>query len=247
MKTLSALILSAVIAVTLTLSSCLDNKGENITTRIDFLKVNNQMGNYTFMDPYGFTLHPSNQNEITVPITTKYAIVQYQYDPTIDRQGSTSLEVKVVQYGEIEDHELTPSESAIKSNSNTIINSSQGSPIFFDKNNIFVPLTYLVTQSNNREELNTELAKHNFDFTYPANGYTTDTLSIKLTHQVTDPDNTNRSINYTSWNHLDLTSVLQLYKQSKGTTPQYFAIEYEISDSTPNNFRTERFTIKYPQ
>lgn len=229
-KTKFAVLLTAFMVV-LGLSSCL-GEPDPYNTATEIMKVERgYMGiGYTFESSAGYSVEPTNSSMFTSDINSTYAWVTYKYDTrtTVINENNKTIDAEIQYLLPINDieHNWGPLEEA-----NAAMHTVSESVKFYDKNNIFIDLTYYYESSNDQDDLTEELGKHNFNLTKVTaeedEDVTDDTMVLILNHMVDDADNNEeRKSLGAETRHFDLNSVLQ------GNVPEKILIKFKQNSNS---------------
>lgn len=229
--------------VMLGLSSCL-GEPDPYNTVTEVMKVNNYLGLYSFKSAAGYTVQPTNSEDLSSSsssLTSSYAYVSYKYDTRTISSTTSTIQAEILYLLPIND--ITPSYYATEANAPMYAVSS--SLKFYDKTNIFVDLTYYYKSATN-DELKEELAKHDFVIYRDTEDEDAndDTVVLVFTHEVSDPENdSERTKLGTETRHFDLTSVLY------GNEPEKIIIKFKQNQSSASlddkNTKDSEITIDY--
>ena len=181
-----------------------------------------------------------------------YAYLIYQYDETSLVEGSKEMNVALTgcmpiktanAYSSVEQMDSLYANAPLSSVSD------QTGPLFWDKENVFIPISYYITQTSDDTAKNTELNKHNFQIYYDVNGGSDTELVLKLRHNVADPDNNSkRLVSVWEYKHFNLAQALNAFSMAKGRQPSTISIEYEkgySGDYTAGNIQLTKHSIDY--
>lgn len=121
-------------------------------------------------------------------------------------------------------------------------------PTYFDKYNLFIPVTYYYKNSSDTDDLTAELNSHDFVLYYDSNdAESTDSrLVLHLRHNVSDTE-VQRSDYGREYRHFNIASVLSDYANKYGVSmPDKIVIEYEKSSSSSyENVSSEKVEVEY--
>lgn len=250
-KTGLAVFFAALMSV-LGLTSCLNGDGDTSGVGQAWVKVSGFPGFYTFTTANGYTINPTNQSVLTSELGADYAYLIYQYDETSLVEGSKEMNVALTgcmpiktanAYSSVEQMDSLYANAPLSSVS------EQTGPLFWDKENVFVPISYYITQTSDDTAKNTELNKHNFQIYYDVNGGSDTELILKLRHNVADPDNNSkRLVPVWEYKHFNLAQALNAFSMAKGRQPSTISIEYEkgySGDYTAGNIQLTKHSIDY--
>lgn len=230
-------------------SSCLNGESDPTVSPQELMKVNGVAGYYTFTSAYGYTVTPLNMSALGDLNLESYAIVQYSYDSSL-LEWNESKDVTINNVLGIKDETViaqAPGEGA--GNAPVYSISASGvEPMYFDKYNLFIPVTYYYHSSSDTDELKEELNSHSFTLYYdPNDEETTDTrLVLHLRHKVTDTEVT-RTEYGTEYRHFNIASVLSSYASLHGVSmPDKIVLKFEQSSAPDyNNIYEEKFEVDY--
>lgn len=241
-KTKVAVLFTALMAV-LGLSSCLGDPDPYTTLPYpSIMKVSGSVGFYEFEDASGLVVIPKNQEALSTIFTNaEFAFVNFKYDTRELTNGTKRLQAEIINFVPINDI----MEDYVKEESNGHTSTISQSPVFFDKNNMFISLEYYYEKFEEYDKLKEELNKHSFGL-YLAKqeedeDVTDDTLVLYFSHRVSDPENNNkRTTRGTETYHFDLSNVLN------GNMPEKIIIKYKASTSSSNmNEKYSDIVIEY--
>ena len=103
---------------------------------------------------------------------------------------------------------------------------------YYDRNNIFIPISYTYKSSGDEDELDAEYASHSFTLYYDAQ-YTSqakDRMYVELRHTVTDPSiNDERTSSTGEWRHFNIASLVATHQSKFGTSelPDQIIVRYK--------------------
>lgn len=230
-------------------SSCLNGENDPTVSPQELMRVNGGAGFYSFTSAYGYTVTPLNMSALSDLSLQSYAIVQYSYDSSV-LEWNENKDVTINNVISIKD-DNTYSQAPTADAGNAplyAISSSMAQPMYFDKYNLFIPVTYYYKNSSNSDDLKSELNSHSFTLYYdPTDAGATDgKLLLHLRHKVTDTE-VQRSDYGTEYRHFNITSVLYSYAKAHGVSmPDKLVIEYEKSSSSNyENKISEKLEINY--
>lgn len=244
--------LAVVFAALLTMvgfSSCLNGENDPTVSPQELMKVNGVVGYYTFTSAYGYTITPLNMSALSSLDLDSYAIVQYSYDSSL-LEWDESKDVTINNVVNIQDG-MVFSQAPEEEDGNApiyTISSSMVQPTYFDKYNLFIPVTYYYKNSSDTDDLTAELNSHDFVLYYdPNDAESTDSrLVLHLRHNVSDTE-VQRSDYGTEYRHFNIASVLSDYANKYGVSmPDKIVIEYEKSSSSSyENVSSEKVEVEY--
>ena len=244
--------LAVVFAALLTMvgfSSCLNGENDPTVSPQELMKVNGVVGYYTFTSAYGYTITPLNMSALSSLDLDSYAIVQYSYDSSL-LEWDESKDVTINNVVNIQDG-MVFSQAPEEEDGNApiyTISSSMAQPTYFDKYNLFIPVTYYYKNSSDTDDLTAELNSHDFVLYYDSNdAESTDSrLVLHLRHNVSDTK-VQRSDYGTEYRHFNIASVLSDYANKYGVSmPDKIVIEYEKSSSSSyENVSSEKVEVEY--
>ena len=228
---------TALLAV-FTFSSCLnsdDNDGQRFGT--EAVKVVGSLGTYEFQTLNGFTLIPTNMSELTMDLSTRFAMIAYTFNPEQVNQTTKRVPVVMKAILPIRSQYTNPSLNAMEKFANAPIRNITTeasyeffSVAFWDAKTMFLPITFFVRDLPEKE-MEAEYKKHSFMVCYDINNEENDknTLVFHVRHNVADPDmNKERKYRYTSNVYeLDLNMALNEFQTKFGGTPRTIKLEYE--------------------
>lgn len=230
-------------------SSCLNGENDPTVSPQELMKVDGFAGYYTFKSAYGYTITPLNMSEVSSLSLGKYAIVQYSYDSSL-LQWDEDKDVTINNVISIKD-DVTVLQAPGEDAGNApvySVSSSMSQPIFFDKYNLFLPVTYYYKNSSDADDLKSELNSHTFTLYYnPNDEESTDSkLVLHLRHKVTDTE-VKREYYGMEYRHFEITSALSSYATVHGTLmPDKIVVEFEKSTSSDYEDATsDKFEFNY--
>lgn len=230
-------------------SSCLNGENDPTAYPQEIMKVNGGGGYYTFTSAYGYTVTPVNMSALSGVTLDSYAIVQYSYDSSLV-EWNANKDVTITNVVNIKDDKAMPMAPDADSGNAPVyaISGTMVSPTYFDRYNLFVPVTYYYKNSSDKNDLQSELNSHSFVLYYDTSesGSASGTLLLHLRHKVTDPS-VQRNEYGTEYRHFNLTPVLNSYANlHNGSMPDKIVIEYEKSSSSSyENVSSDRVEIQY--
>ncbi len=229
-------------------SSCLNGETDPTVSPQEIMKVNGFGGYYTFTSAYGYTVTPVNMSDLSDVTLDSYAIVQYSYDSSLV-EWNANKDVTITNLVNIKDGTVMPKAPDADSGNAPVytISSSMVQPTYFDRYNLFVPVTYYYKSSSDKDDLQSELSSHSFVLYYDPSEVSTDgTLLLHLRHKVTDAS-VQRNEYGTEYRHFNLTPVLTSYTSLHNVAmPDKIVIEYEKSSSSSyENASSDKVEIQY--
>lgn len=253
--------LAVVFAALLTMvgfSSCLNGETDPTVSPQEFMKVNGGVGYYSFTSPLGYTITPANMSALKdVQLSTSYAYVIYSYDSSLmewNEDKSATINTAVG----IRDGWAMP-RATVEEDGNAPILSLQNNiglisyfyPAYYDKYNLFIPITYYYDSSEesgeDSEESGTDIDTHSFALYYDSEEASDKgTLLMHLRHKVINPDTKRDKTNTESF-HFNIAAVLSAYTAKTGISmPDKIVIEYEKSPtSSYDNTTSNKLEIEY--
>lgn len=250
-KTRLAVFFAALISV-LGLTSCLNGSNDGSGVGQAWVKVSGVAGFYTFKTADGYTINLTNPGSLTSDLGADYAYLIYQYDETSLVESSKEMNVALTGCMPIKTADAYMSVEQMDSvyaNAPVSSVSEQTGPLFWDKENVFIPISYFITQTSDDTSKNTELNKHRFQIYYDINGGADNELILKLRHNVADPDiNNKRLVSIWEYKHFNLSTALNAFATAKGREPSSITIEYEkgySGDYTEGNVQITKYEIDY--
>lgn len=212
-------------------SSCLDGENDPTVHPVELMKVNGSMGYYTFESAGGYTVTPTNMSALeNVTFQGRYALVQYSYDSSL-LEWNEDKNATIENLTSIKD-DYAYAQSPAEEDANApiyAISSQYSNPVYYDKYNLFIPVTYFYKASEDKDELQSELNSHSFALYYDPNDpdAVDGKLLLRLRHKVNDAE-VKREETGTEYRHFDLTSILSSYGAEM---PEKIVIEFEKSSS----------------
>lgn len=246
--------LAVVFAALLTMvgfSSCLNGETDPTVSPREFMKVNGGVGYYSFTSSLGYTITPANMSALKdVQLSTSYAYVIYSYDSSLmewNEDKSATINTAVG----IRDGWAMP-RATVEEDGNAPILSLQNNiglisyfyPAYYDKYNLFIPITYYYDSS---EESGEDIDTHSFALYYDSEEASDKgTLLMHLRHKVINPAIKREKTNTESV-HFNIAAVLSAYTAKTGISmPDKIVIEYEESQtSSYDNTTSDKLEIEY--
>lgn len=246
--------LAVVFAALLTMvgfSSCLNGETDPTVSPQEFMKVNGGVGYYSFTSSLGYTITPANMSALKdVQLSTSYAYVIYSYDSSLmewNEDKSATINTAVG----IRDGWAMP-RATVEEDGNAPILSLQNNiglisyfyPAYYDKYNLFIPITYYYDSS---EESGEDIGTHSFALYYDSEEASDKgTLLMHLRHKVINPAIKREKTNTESV-HFNIAAVLSAYTAKTGISmPDKIVIEYEESQtSSYDNTTSDKLEIEY--
>ena len=246
--------LAVVFAALLTMvgfSSCLNGETDPTVSPQEFMKVNGGVGYYSFTSSLGYTITPANMSALKdVQLSTSYAYVIYSYDSSLmewNEDKSATINTAVG----IRDGWAMP-RATVEEDGNAPILSLQNNiglisyfyPAYYDKYNLFIPITYYYDSS---EESGEDIDTHSFALYYDSvEASDKGTLLMHLRHKVINPAIKREKTNTESV-HFNIAAVLSAYTAKTGISmPDKIVIEYEESQtSSYDNTTSDKLEIEY--
>ena len=224
MKNFKVLLLAMVAMVGL--SSCF-GEGDPTSTGQEFVRVDSYMGLITLKSAAGYEIKPSNSMDVP-KLNGPFAQVLYQYNRDEVTSTMTVLNAKILYAEDIlqipvldeNRYEENAPMAGIMDGAATMVK-------FYDKNNIFLPLSFYYKQSSDQTVQNNEVKSHHFELKQIENDSAVeDAVTLRLTHHVDDPsiDGDRKSVG-TMYEHIDLSRVLA------GKKPTKLIIKYKRAGS----------------
>lgn len=229
-KTKFAVLFTALVAM-LGLSSCL-GEPDPIQGWAEYVRVSGGLMGYNFIDVRKNVITPTNQSAISTSLNASYAYIAYNYDTTIYDLNS-DREVELTGLLPIETKYLTPSLQGMDDFSNAPISSvsTQFAPVFWDVNNMFLPIYYFVKQYSDETDMKNEFNSHSFGLYYDnsvTDGIKDGQLVLYLRHNVSDDSlNKERSASTYGMYHYDLTYAISDFKNRNGENPKEIVIKFK--------------------
>lgn len=239
MKKLKGAVMMAAVIGMLGFSSCLDDNGENVYSGAGFVVPQGFDGAYTFRYSDGSSIVPTNQEllEGKLPTGYTYYYITYSYNPdeNTGAETSKSINAEINYLAPIKTDQAVPAAPTEDSGNapvlgvNTISGISFG---YYDRNNIFIPISYTYKSSGDEDELDAEYASHFFTLYYDAQ-YTSqakDRMYVELRHTVTDPSiNDERTSSTGEWRHFNIASLVATHQSKFGTSelPDQIIVRYQ--------------------
>ena len=227
---------TALLAV-FTFSSCLDSENGGTRTGAEIVRVSGYMGTYTFESAHGYELIPTNMSALTMDINTQYAYVTYGYDSGLVTEGMKKIQVELYGILPIKQQDVRGSLEGMKEFANAPIQNitAGGSytyfPIsFWNPNTMFLPINYFIKDYADQKDIQKEVSSHDFEICYDLNDEDAydGSLLLHVRHHVGDPAlNKERFKPNTTIFHVDLSRILNNYKEAKGGLPDKIVVEYE--------------------
>lgn len=196
------------IVAALGLSSCFGDPDPNVTTQ-EIVKVNNTYG-MSFKSAGGYDIIPLNPMDV-ITLKGPYTQVAYQYNRDEVVYPVKEVKAKILAAEDVPELFVIP-EAGIEENSpmaSVMLGASSG-VMFYDKDNIFIPLSFYYRASSDATAQKEEVNSHSFELYPIANDDSnTENLTLRLVHHVGDPskDSERRNIG-TLLHHVNLTSAL---------------------------------------
>ena len=243
-------------------SSCL-NGGDytNSYSDVDFVKVTGFLGTVSLKNQFGYEYVPSNKEVIADLESGKYAYIAYSYDPTTVNNTTKMIDVQLYGCSQLADGYVLPS-APTEDDANAPIydvtssgsTGGQVTPIFYQLNDVFIPLYYYYKPANNNDDLKEEVALHNFTLYYDqATDFNGSTMTLHLRHKIQDfdeEDNKERTSRAYEFRHFSLAAPLYAYKDvNGGKNPDKIVIEFEQNtynaEYNEDNVKSETYEIDY--
>lgn len=264
MKNFKLGVLAMALVSMLGFTSCLDS-GETSNTGYGtgFFRVNNYMGIYRLTSPTGGVVNPLNQSIMEgANANSNYTFVAYTVDWDTQEESSESLDATIVNLWYVRDGEVTsaaPAESDanapvrdVNFNAPYNLTGENATAMFFGVDNVFLPIYYYCDKdldTDDQDEINEELSKHQFTLYYDANtDFTPSAMTLHLRHYITDKDDdSDYTLSNFNYQHFDLTSPLDSYEQKYQTNPSRIIISFEKNSMNGNyeNASESEFSINY--
>lgn len=266
MKTMKFFMLASAFASMIGFSSCL-NGGDytNSYSDVDFVKVTGFLGTVSLKNQFGYEYVPSNKEVIADLESGKYAYIAYSYDPTTVNNTTKMIDVQLYGCSQLADGYVLPS-APTEDDANAPIydvtssgsTGGQVTPIFYQLNDVFIPLYYYYKPANNNDDLKEEVALHNFTLYYDqATDFNGSTMTLHLRHKIQDfdeEDNKERTSRAYEFRHFSLAAPLYAYKYAYkdvngGKNPDKIVIEFEQNtynaEYNEDNVKSETYEIDY--
>lgn len=230
-------------------SSCLNGETDPTVSPQELMKVNGVAGYYTFTSSYGYTITPTNMSALSDLSLGQYAIVQYSYDSSL-LEWNENKDATINNVVSIKDDMVQATAPGSDAGNAPVygISSSMAQPMYFDKYNLFLPMTYYYKNSSDSDVLKAELNSHSFVLYFdPSNPENTDKkLVLHLRHKVTD-DTVKRDDYGTEYRHFNITPAVASYANLYGASlPEKLVVEYERSSSSSyENKSSQTLEINY--
>lgn len=238
----------AIIALlsTIGLSSCLGDGGENKQRMTAFLKVDGTVGSYTFYDVLNNKLIPNNQADfMEAPINALFALVNFEY--VVPETQTKSVNITVFKYAPIPSMTVeTKAELDTTNITTSVVNYSSNAPVFFDTNNLFLPVASYILPTATAIVENGET----YDIQYLADEFTQDTIAVHLVHRVPNPEkNVERTKPVSFYRHVPLSVLRDAYKSKfNGGEPTYLSVSYRTTSSSASHvFKTDKVVLTLPK
>ncbi|WP_303187159.1 hypothetical protein [Phocaeicola coprocola] len=262
MKTMKFFMLASAFASMIGFSSCL-NGGDytNSYAGEDFVYVNGFMGTVSLKNQFGYEYVPSNKEVAADLESGKYAYIAYSYDPTTVNNTTKMIDVQLYGCSQLAD-EYVLSSAPTEDDANAPIydvtssgsTGGQVTPVFYQLNDVFIPLYYYYKPANNNDDLKAEVALHNFTLYYDqATDFNGSTMTLHLRHKIQDfdeEDNKERTSRAYEFRHFSLAAPLYAYKGvNGGKNPDKIVIEFEQNtynaEYNEDNVKSETYEIDY--
>ncbi len=256
--------LAVVFAALLTMvgfSSCLNGETDPTVSPKEFMKVNGGVGYYSFTSSLGYTITPANMSALKdVQLSTSYAYVIYSYDSSLmelneDKSATINAVVGIrdgwaMPRATVEEDGNAPIYS-LQNNTELIYYGYPAYLAYYDKYNLFIPITYYYDSSEksgeDSEESGADIDTHSFALYYDSEEASDKgTLLMHLRHKVINPD-TKRDKTNTESVHFNIAAVLSAYTAKTGISmPDKIVIEYEESQtSSYDNTTSNKLEFEY--
>lgn len=263
MKKFKLGVLAMALVSMLGFTSCLDSGDvSNTSTGAGFFRVSNFMGIYTLQSPTGGTLTPLNQSDMNgVNAYSNYTYAIYSIDWDTQDENSDNYDATMLQLSYVRDGgmmSVAPAESDANAPVKDVNFNAFGTTgeeavgMFFGVDHVFLPIYYYCDKDldvNDKDEIEEELAKHQFNLYYNADtDFTPTTMTLHLRHYIKDKDeDTDYTLSNVNFQHFDLTSPLNAYEQKHSTNPSRILISFEQNsmDGEYKNTTTRTFDINY--
>ncbi len=236
------------------LISCNKNTDDEKNYAEDFVKVEGDLGYYSFITRNGFILTPTNQVAFQRKIGTRYGLIGYNFTDEAWQKGQASKKIDIEAVRVIPIHEAMLVEKVLAKEGNATIYSvgateSQLIPIsFFNEHTLMIPIGYYHKKAKTIDEAEAELQKHIFQFHYkiddPESSATN--LRLYLQHTVADIDNQKDRIEI--MHNIFATNIneaLTYHKTRFNKAPKTIEIVYETAThpTAPGNPSTTQVTL----
>ena len=222
MKNFKVLLLTVVAA--LSLSSCFGEGDPNVTNQ-EFVKVENFYGNISFKSAGGYTIKPINQlDPMITAISSRFAQLVYQYNRNEVVYPVKEVNAKVLYADNILDMYYHPSQTVNENAPMASIMDGAATQVkFYDKDNIFLPVSFYYKASSDSNEQQKEVKSHHFELVPMENDNdASDIVTLRLVHNVDDValDKDRKTVG-SMFTHIDLSHVLG------GKIPEKLVIKYK--------------------
>ena len=239
MKKLKGAVMIAAVMGMLGFTSCLDGDGENVYSGGGFVTTQGFDGAYTFRYSDGSSVVPTNQEllEGKLPAGYTYYYIQYSFtsEENTGAETSKSINAEINYLAPIKTDQAVPAAPTEDAGNAPVLGVNKISGIsfgYYDRNNIFIPISYTYKSSGDEDELDAEYASHSFTLYYDAQ-YTSqakDRMYVELRHTVTDPSiNDERTSSTGEWRHFNIASLVATHQSKFGTSelPDQIIVRYK--------------------
>ena len=263
MKKFKLGVLAMALVSMLGFTSCLDGgETSNTTNWFGFFKVSNFMGLYTLQSPTGGIVNPLNPSIMEgATAHSNYTYAIYSIDWDTQEENSDNIDATILQLSYVRDggvKSVAPTENDANAPVNDVNFTAFGATgesavsMFFGVDQVFLPIYYYCDKdldTNDKDEIEEELSKHQFNLYYDANtDFTPTTMTLHLRHYITDKDeDTDYTLKNVNFQHFDLTSPLNAYEQKYTTNPSRILISFEQNtmNGQYQNVSSRTFDINY--
>lgn len=241
-KTKFAVLFTALVSM-LGLSSCL-GEPDPYTTADGIFRAEGVVGYYKFKTAYGITVTPTNQNMITSDLGD-FAYIYYKYDNRTVTQGTSNIDAEL-QQPPVPIKTVGYTLSEMKGNAPMVSYQNEKeinmTPYLYDKNNLFLSLSYNVRYNKNDESKN-DLNSHSF-YLFEDNdkeGYDENYLVLRLSH-VYNPGVSIENEAVKTINDLQCVDLSPF--MSSGKTYKQIIIKYQVEDNSSSSSEEETVKLK---
>lgn len=243
MKKLKGAVMIAAVMGMLGFTSCLDGDGENVYSGGGFVTTQGFDGAYSFRFSDGSSVVPTNQEllEGKLPAGYTYYYIQYSFtsEENTGAETSKSINAEINYLVPIKTDQAVPAAPSGTSGNAPVIgvNTLSGASFgYYDRNNIFVPISYAYKSSGDEDELDAEYASHRFFLYYDTQNtnLTKDRMYVELRHTVDDPSLNDKRTSVTGeWRHFNIQQIVSMHQSKFGTSelPDQIVVEYEQASS----------------
>ena len=232
MKTTKLAMFFAALAMSLSLSSCLgDDETSGTGAWYGIVKISGSYGSYIFYLSDGSYIVPTNQSALSSDLADySYAYLIAYYDIEELAAATTYVEMEVYGISAINTGTVSSDIDAMDDYSNVAIkyvsnSSSDGYITFFSKYNMFVPVSYYYSSTE-------DLDNHTFYIFYDMDEATSSVLTFHLRRYVSSTsDNSSRTSYGTEYIHFNISTPVTAYSTAYGDVPTYIDVEYPFNSS----------------